>query len=747
MMEFHEAPMLAPSLRTEWLEREGLLFFDDRQFSVDPDPAARSIATLVDGRRSKAEIIEAAGRVVGDLGALLAFQRLEASGKLVRTPKSGDGQAIAFWHALGGQIPESMERLSAARVTVHTLSKGSQGVLAMQFAKALRGGGIGRVEVVEGDVSHEVSTSDLEVWMVDDYLRPELEAVNRWRVRGTTPWCLLNLWNASPSFGPCFDPGHGPCWACLAYRLRINRPIDEHLRRVRRQNAPVERPRAAIAPSEQSMMHVAALAVASKLVAKQAGATWSQQLLSLDCATMQLDHHYVPRRPQCPVCGDSDLIRNRAQSPLELRPIPKTSLHDGGYRQFSARETVARLLKQVSPRVGALTHLEPMPNRPSSHAVFVSGYLVPPNEGEGLSSCLRTCAGKGQSVDQAKASALCEALERRSGEWQGDEARIRGTTRQFGERCVPLDSLLCFSERQYEERERSNAQSHHRSQWIPQRLPDTTAIDWTPAWSLSHDVHKYVPFSYCYAGAPAEAGSSYCRSNGNGVAAGSCLEEAILQAIFELVERDAVAIWWYNRVRRPAFLSEELLDGYSRAILRDYRADGALVSLLELTHDLGIPVCAAVSEREIAGRAVISVGFGCHLQADIAVQRALTELNQLGNGLNPATREPLLELPSGARDFLRPDDNARRVPIAPWCSPDLKADIDECLRRLRPLEVLVVDKSRPDFDVSVAQVIIPTLRHFWPRLGLGRLYDVPARLGWLHRARTEAELNPVSLTL
>ncbi|HKO52621.1 MAG TPA: TOMM precursor leader peptide-binding protein [Polyangiaceae bacterium] len=747
MIAFHEPPILAPSLRTEWLEFEGLLFFDDRQFSTDPDPAARSVVALVDGKRSKAEIIEEAGRAVGDMQALLAFQRLEAGGKLLRAPESGEGEAITFWHAIGGAIPGSLERLATAHVTVHTLSKASQGVHAAQFAQALRGAGVGRVEVVEADRSIGAAAAALEVWIVDDYLRPELEAINKQRVSSKTRWCLLNVWDAAPSFGPCFEPDIGPCWACLAYRLRINRPIDEYLRRVRRRSAPLDRPHAAIGASEQMMMHSAALTVAMKLAGNQAESAPSQHLLALDCSTMRLEHHYVPRRPQCAVCGDPDLLRKRSSAPLELHPRPKTALHDGGYRQFSARETVTRLLKQVSPRVGAVTHLEPIPGRPASHAVFVSGYLVPPQEEGGLSSCLRTCAGKGQSVEQAKASALCEALERHSGEWQGDEARIRGASSDFGEQCISLDSLLCFSERQYRDRERLNAESRHRSQWIPTPLPASTAIDWTPAWSLSAGSYKHVPFCYCYAGAPPEAGSSYCRSNGNGVAAGSCLEEAILQAIFELVERDAVAIWWYNRVPRPAFQLAQGPDGYSRAIVREYEAEGAHVSLLDLTHDFGIPVCAAISERQIAGRPVLSVGFGCHLQAEIAVQRALTELNQLGNGLNPGTGEPLLQLPVGPRHFLRPSQTASKVPVAAWHSPDLKADIDECLRRLAPLEVLVVDKSRPDFDVRVAQVIIPTLRHFWPRFGAGRLYQVPAQLGWLKAACSEAELNTASLTL
>jgi oxazoline/thiazoline synthase len=40
---------------------------------------------------------------------------------------------------------------------------------------------------------------------------------------------------------------------------------------------------------------------------------------------------------------------------------------------------------------------------------------------------------------------------------------------------------------------------------------------------------------------------------------------------------------------------------------------------------------------------------------------------------------------------------------------------------------------------------VPGMRHFWRRLGAGRLYDVPVRLGWLDRPAREDELNPRSV--
>ncbi|WP_437743726.1 YcaO-like family protein [Sorangium sp. So ce1504] len=75
--------------------------------------------------------------------------------------------------------------------------------------------------------------------------------------------------------------------------------------------------------------------------------------------------------------------------------------------------------------------------------------------------------------------------------------------------------------------------------------------------------------------------------------------------------------------------------------------------------------------------------------------------------------------------------------------PDMRADIQECMKA--GLELIVVDKTRPDIGLHVVQVIVPGLRHIWPRFGPGRLYEIPCALGWLDRPLAEGELNPVPL--
>jgi ribosomal protein S12 methylthiotransferase accessory factor YcaO len=59
------------------------------------------------------------------------------------------------------------------------------------------------------------------------------------------------------------------------------------------------------------------------------------------------------------------------------------------------------------------------------------------------------------------------------------------------------------------------------------------------------------------------------------------------------------------------------------------------------------------------------------------------------------------------------------------------------------MEMLVLDQTRPEVGMPVVKVIVPGLRHFWARFAPGRLYEVPVQMGWLGRALSEDELNPI----
>ncbi|NEP44677.1 MAG: YcaO-like family protein, partial [Okeania sp. SIO2H7] len=82
-------------------------------------------------------------------------------------------------------------------------------------------------------------------------------------------------------------------------------------------------------------------------------------------------------------------------------------------------------------------------------------------------------------------------------------------------------------------------------------------------------------------------------------------------------------------------------------------------------------------------------------------------------------------------------------------SDNLREDVKACQQIVEQqgMEMLVLDQSRLDIGLKVVKVIVPGMRHFWKRLGPGRLYEVPVKLGWLERSLSEDELNPFPMWL
>jgi ribosomal protein S12 methylthiotransferase accessory factor len=370
----------------------------------------------------------------------------------------------------------------------------------------------------------------------------------------------------------------------------------------------------------------------------------------------------------------------------------------------------------------------------------------------------RRSGGKGKSIDQARISALAESLERYCGVFDGTEPRIRGSYASLGKAAIHPNACMGYSERQYAERQSHNC-TGQKARWVPEPFREDVEIDWTPVWSLSTGEPSYLPTSFCYY-RYGSADPLFAQADSNGCAAGSVLEEAVLQGILELIERDAVALWWYNRLRRRAVDLESVDDPYVSGLIRQYSELRRELWVLDITSDLGVHTFAAISRRVDKPEEDIIYGFGAHLHPGIALIRALTELNQSLEAVPTDLASEVGRAYRGSRDavrwwrttkaadsYLMPNSEAgpRRLhDFKNLASDDLKQDIFTCrgLAETRGIEILVLDQTRPDINFPVVRVVAPGLRHFWPRFGPGRLYDIPLSEGWISRRLDEGEMNP-----
>jgi len=734
------------------------------------------IVPLLNGQHTREQIVEKFDGAVPAEHIDYVLDRLAEKGYLTEAAPELSSEVAAFWSELGIAPAVAAQGLQQP-VTLTTVGDNISEVTVAALATALRDMGIPVQNPTDPD-----SSAALNIVLTDDYLQPELATINKQALERQQTWLLIKPVGSVLWLGPVFVPGKTGCWGCLAHRLGGNREVESSV--LRQKQAQQERngqngrvvgclptARATLPSTLQTGLQFAATEIAKWIVKQHVNATapgtarfptLDGKVITFNQTILDLKSHILIKRPQCPTCGDSGILQRRGFEPLKLESRRKQFTRDGGHRATTPEQTVQKYQHLISPVTGVVTELVRItdPANPLVHTYRAGHSFGSATSLRGLRNTLKhKSSGKGKTDSQSRASGLCEAVERYSGIFQGDEPRKPATLAELGDLAIHPEQCLYFSDEQYANREALNAQGTEAAyRWIPHRFDASQAIDWTPVWSLTAQTHKYLPTAFCYYHYTMPEAYRFCKADSNGNAAGNTLEEAILQGFMELVERDCVALWWYNRLRRPGVDLSSFEEPYFVQLQQFYRELNRELWVLDLTADLGIPAFVGVSYRTVGSSERIIVGFGAHLDPTIAILRTLTEVNQIGLELDKfpdeqlkgeskdwlvgVTREshPCL-VPDASQPLKTANDYPKR-----W-SDDIYTDVMTCvgIAQAVGLETLVLDQTRPDIGLNVVKVIIPGMRTFWSRLGPGRLYDVPVKLGWRTVPLPEAEMNPTNI--
>ncbi|GLW05839.1 hypothetical protein Misp01_09690 [Microtetraspora sp. NBRC 13810] len=736
--------------RVEAVEGEGVFLISERGLHILTGRSIEAVAGLLDGKHTVSDILTAVEPDIPPEHVYYVIHQLRERGLLVDVAEDLERGTAAYWEMAGRQAEAAVAGVRNGRVDVVTLGRASGGELC-------------RLLAAEGVRVTGPEEGDLTVVLTDDYLRGELAEINRRHLAEGRPWLLARpvgsvMW-LGPVFGAAPESGErGGCWRCLAHRLEGHRQQLTYLEERLRSPGPLATPLADLPLTRDAGVRL----VAAEAVKWLAGVRDRQQhhVTTFDTQCLGLTRHELRRRPQCPACGDVRLMAEAARRPVEPRPRPKTFTEDGGHRARHPEDVAEQYGHLVSPVTGVIRDLVRMDAGTPFARTYTAGHNVA-RRARDLGAVRRglrsQSAGKGTTDLQAKVSAMCEAIERYSGVFQGDEARRAASFAELGADAVHPNACMLYSEAQYRTRRATRLTGSHDHVTDP--LDPDAVIDWTPVWSLTEQRHKYLPTGYLYYSYESRpAGPVHAFADSNGNAAGSSLEDAIVQGFLELVERDAVALWWYNRVRRPAFDLAGFADRWMTEFQEVYAGLDRELHVLDLTTDLGVPVAAAISRRARGPAEDILMAFGAHFDARIAVQRALAELNQFlpavtGAGYLVTDGEQLTwwkHAHMAEHPYLAPAGPP--VPASAYdrpCTTDLLDDIAaaRALVETRGMELLVLDQTRPDIGLPVVKVIVPGLRHFWRRLAPGRLYDVPVQLGWQAEPTPEEQMNPVTMFL
>ena len=523
--------------------------------------------------------------------------------------------------------------------------------------------------------------------------------------------------------------------------------------------------RASIPPLADSIRSLAAVEIA-KWVVFGDFARVRDHVISIDPYDSHPTRHKVFRRPQCRVCGDRELHRaDRPAQPVRLESNPWPIHNSGGLRSVPPQETLRKYRHVVSPISGVVTQIELVveEDEPWFHVYWAGNNLALRMDNLWLlrTSLRSKSSGKGASPEQAEASALCEAVERYSGVFHGDEIHRRARMEDFspGEAMHPNEIQL-FSDWQYE-----HAEEAQRPRRAFQLCPGALRSD------ARNGVDAGVVADRATAPVPADVHALFRRTPRE--------RRLALRAGFERLRvrkhaggGDSPGVLRAGGARCVCLLvvqppvdaragSGQLRRSLSLRRARSLQGLAPDVWVLDVTNDLGIPVFVAVSRRVDKEAEDIIFSAGAHTDPRIAALRAVCELNQyiaavlrvgIDGGDYTYDDPECLWWWKNARiadhSYLMPAADAPKrrresYPSAP--AADVRDEVERCraLVEGKGMEFLVLDQTRPDIGMPVARTIVPGLRHFWSRFAPGRLYDVPVRMGWRDTPIAEADLNPI----
>ena len=317
--------------------------------------------------------------------------------------------------------------------------------------------------------------------------------------------------------------------------------------------------------------------------------------------------------------------------------------------------------------------------------------------------------GKGISKDHAKASAMMEGFERYSAERQDSDDTVIATVDEISEHGNYIEPKCLNLPKD-----------------IEKKGIDKLSLEWIKSKDIVSGNEYYIPANAIFHPYTHENNvESLFKSNTNGLASGNILEEAILHGMLEVIERDAWSIFELTHKNYAQIDTESIESETIRDIISKFESEGIKIKLMDFTADIKIPTIAASADDTVTKDAgLLTLGMGTHLDPEVAVLRALTEVAQSRatqiNGAREDTVRADFAREAGYERMKRinryyfkdEDEQIKLSDIENRSTSSITKDIEIVKDELLANDIkkiLYVDLTRPEIDVSVVRVVIPEM--------------------------------------
>ncbi len=366
-------------------------------------------------------------------------------------------------------------------------------------------------------------------------------------------------------------------------------------------------------------------------------------------------------------------------------------------------------------------------------------------------------AGGSTDPEESRIKAIAESLERYSCCVYDERQFIWATGAELGEEAMDLDSIPVCSPAEL---------SHPRSPVV--RPSKDAPLRWVRAISLLDQRPVWVPAIMTYLHLPiVSLGERFWMPISTGCAAHVTMEDALVSAICEVIERDAISLTWYQQLQLPRIEFDSMPESTVPYLEQTLRGGSIKQYLFDGTTDLGVPTVYSLQltphNRDFAAlimcatdldpiRAINKVmreagSSRIAMMAEREIPSDIDDFFSVFHGAVYMGRAERLE----AYDFLVKSPNRRFVTeMGNLDTGDSVKNLRFLLDRLaeKNMDVYAVDLTTDEAiraGMRVVRVIIPGLQplSFSYRcryLGHPRLYEAPRAMGY--PVKDESGINP-----
>jgi ribosomal protein S12 methylthiotransferase accessory factor len=448
-------------------------------------------------------------------------------------------------------------------------------------------------------------------------------ATETWRGAGDAEAVLpVRLYTGTVIVGPHFRGSGRPCVICLQRRFVSVRSREER--------GAIDDGLDAYVAGVDPQLSPFALEAIRQLV--QAASTPRRtgpvaDVYELRLADLTVTRHELVADSECPSCSAP-----RPDTPelaavrLEERPKPAPT----EYRLRSVEELDLPVAGFANPVCGAVTG-SLLPAYQCTATAPVSGFFRVRSRYDYHEMWW---SGQSQSLWHSERYGLLEGLERYAGQFP--RARAADIFDSY-ENLAPdaLDPRACgeYAPEFY---------TGHAEYYAP--FDPASPMHWTWGHSLRDDRPVLVPEQLVFY-LDRRPYKKFVQECSNGCASGSCVEEAVLHAMLELLERDAFLLSWHGAATLPEIDITTCRDPRIRFMQDRIARLGYGMRLFDMRADLPVPAVMAVAERRDGQPGTLVFGAGAGFDPEDAVRSAMSETASYVPGFDErvTARLPLLK--------------------------------------------------------------------------------------------------------